>query len=223
MSRASEQAYTKIRGLILSGNVLPGRPLTETGLAEAAGVSRTPVREALRRLEAELYVARTKSQRLFVADWSRDDIDEMFTLRAMLESHAAGRAALRIGPESLAELAAASDAVDDAVRANPPDIAKFVAENRRFHQIFIDAAASPRLAAMLTALVEQPIVLRTATHYSVDELQRSARDHGELVQALTARDTEWARSVMTAHILRASHAFAAAMPGQLGAEPISAK
>ena len=104
MSKASERAYAEIRSLILSGDAPPGSPLTEDILAEICGVSRTPVREALRRLETELYVVRSGSRRLMVADWNNDDLAEMFTLRAMLEAHAAARAATRISPSALDDL-----------------------------------------------------------------------------------------------------------------------
>ena len=96
MSRASEQAYAKIRAHVLSGAARAGEQLTEDQLAQIAGVSRTPVREAVRRLEDELLLVRSDTKRLFVADWSRDDIEEMFALRQMLECHAAERAAQRI-------------------------------------------------------------------------------------------------------------------------------
>ncbi len=212
MSKAADRAYAEIRGLILSGDVSPGSALTEEALADICGVSRTPVREALRRLEAELYVVRSDSQRLFVADWKSDDLAEMFTLRAMLEAHAAARAAPRIEAGALAALRDSNDRLAAAVAADVPDVATFLTENRRFHEIIIAAAASPRLATMLAALVEQPVVRRTAARYGRTELARSAHEHGELIQALAVRDAEWARAVMTGHIRRAFHAFTAAAP-----------
>ncbi len=212
MSKASDHAYAEIRSLILSGNAPPGSSLTEVGLAEICGVSRTPVREALRRLETELYVVRSESQRPFVADWNSDDIGEMFTLRAMLEAHAAARAATRITPETLATLRACNARIAAAVAMADPDVTTFLAENRQFHDIIISAASSPRLASILTALVEQPVVRRTAARYGRTELERSAHEHGELIQACAARDAEWARAVMTGHIRRAYHAFSAATP-----------
>lgn len=212
MSKASERAYSEIRALILSGDVLPGSPLTEEALADICGVSRTPVREALRRLEAELYVVRSDSQRLFVANWNSEDLAEMFTLRAMLEAHAAARAATRITVSGIERLRASNAMITAAVAADTPDVALFLSENRRFHEIFIAAAASPRLATMLAALVEQPVVRRTAARYGRDELARSAHEHGELIQAFAARDAEWARAVMVSHIRRAFHAFNAAVP-----------
>lgn len=209
-SRASERAYQEIRALILTGDVAPGAPLTEEALADIVGVSRTPVREALRRLEAELYVRRSESQRLFVANWSRDDLTEMFALRSMLEAHAAARAATRISPEALAELGAINARIAKAVSGAGPDIAAFLPENRAFHEIIIREAASPRLAMILASLVEQPVVRRTAIRYSAQELTNSANEHNQLLQAFVARDADWARAIMTAHIRRAFHAFSAA-------------
>lgn len=209
MSKAADRAYAEIRSLILSGDAPPGSPLTEAMLADICGVSRTPVRDALRRLEAELYIVRTASQRLLVADWQRADLAEMFTLRAMLEAHAAARAATRIGPATVADLAECNTRIAAAVAADSPDIAAFLRENRLFHETIIATADSPRLATMLAALVEQPVVRRTAARYSRDELARSAHEHGELVLAFTARDPDWAQAVMTGHIRRAFHAFTA--------------
>lgn len=209
-AKATDRAYAEIRSLILSGDAPPGASITETMLADICGVSRTPVREALRRLEAELYVVRSDSQRLQVADWKREDLAEMFTLRAMLEAHAAARAATRLDAATIDALAQGNDRLAAAVAADTPDVATFLHENRRFHEAIIAAADSPRLATMLAALVEQPVVRRTAARYSRTELARSAHEHGELVLAFTAHDADWAAAVMTGHIRRAFHAFAAA-------------
>jgi DNA-binding GntR family transcriptional regulator len=211
-SRASDRAYAEIRGLILAGDVAPGATLTEEALATRIGVSRTPVREALRRLESELYVSRTETQRLVVAQWSLDDIAEMFTLRSMLEGHAAARASQRISAQTLDALHQCNARIITAAAAPSPDIASFLAENRRFHELILSAAGSRRLVTMLATLVEQPVVRRTASRYSAAELARSAHDHAELIQAFQARDADWARAVMTGHIRRAFHAFSAASP-----------
>jgi DNA-binding GntR family transcriptional regulator len=93
-----------------------------------------------------------------------------------------------------------------------PDIAAFLEANRAFHHLIIEAAQSPRLAATLAGLVEQPIVRRTARLYGRGQLRRSLREHNELIQAFEASDAGWAEAVMTAHIRRAYHAFAEASP-----------
>jgi DNA-binding GntR family transcriptional regulator len=212
--RASSRAYQEIRALILTGDLAPGTPLTEEALADVVGVSRTPVREALRRLESELYVTRRSASRLVVAEWSRDDLSEIFALRAMLEGHAAARAAIRITDAALAELLQINRTITAAVQAGAqdggPDIAAFITGNREFHAIIVREAASPRLAAILATLVDQPLVRQTAMRYSAAELARSAAEHSQLLQAFAAHDAEWARGIMTAHIRRAFHAFSAA-------------
>jgi DNA-binding GntR family transcriptional regulator len=212
VSRAADRAYAEIRTLILSGDARPGTQLKEEQLADICGVSRTPVRDALRRLEAELYVVRSGSQRAFVADWSHEDVDEMFALRGMLEAHASARAATRFTRDQLDALIDCNVAIEQAVLRDRPDIGAFLDGNRAFHRIVIDAAASPRLAATLATLTEQPVVRRTAMGYGREQLAQSAREHRELIQAFEAADPEWAKSVMTAHIRRAFHAFSAARP-----------
>ncbi len=207
MTTASDKAYAEIRGLILSGDASPGTPLREEALADIVGVSRTPVREALKRLESELYAVRTPGGRLVVAAWDGDDVAEIFALRAMLESHAAARAARRLSPAAIAELRACNADLQAAIAGHEPDIARFLAANRAFHDLIISGSASGRLATMLAGLVEQPIVRRTATRYDRSDLQRSATEHDQLIQAFTARDSDWARAVMAAHIHRALHAF----------------
>lgn len=211
MSRASEQAYARIRAHLLSGEAPPNAQLTEDQLSQIAGVSRTPVREAVRRLEDELLLVRSDTKRLFVADWSRDDIEEMFTLRQMLECHAAERAARRLSRGQIGELEACNRALKAAVEGTAPDVARFLEANRSFHEIIIDAAHSPRLAQLLAKLVEAPVVLRTARTYSREDLRQSARDHDELIAAFAARDPDWARAVMGSHLRRAFHTFAKAV------------
>lgn len=207
MSRASDRAYAQIRRLILSGEAEPGAQLKEEQLASLCGVSRTPVRDALRRLEAELYVTRNDTQRVFVSDWKNADIEEMFTLRGMLEAHAAARTASRIEADGIETLRALNARIAVAIAGESPDVPAFLDANREFHRIITEAAQSDRLTAMLAALVEQPVIRRTAMHYDREQLAQSAHDHQELIQAFAARDSDWARTIMLSHIRRAYHAF----------------
>ncbi len=210
MSKASDRAYQQIRAMILSGELPSGAQIGETRLAERCGVSRTPVREALRRLESDLLVRRSGSQRSFVADWSVDDIEDSFVLRGMLEAHAAERAATRLTIGSLTLLRACNEAIRIAVEAKDPDVPAFLEANRQFHALILEAAASPRLATLLALVMEQPIIQRTARHYDRDNLLRSWREHDELLAAFAAHDGAWARGLMSAHIRRAFHNYAAA-------------
>lgn len=173
------------------------------------GVSRTPIRDALRRLEAELLVRRTDTQRTFVPDWSADEVEEIFTLRALLESHAAARAARFITAEEIDTLRGYNKLIDRAINgARGLDSEAFVANNRHFHNTMLAAAKSERLVKMRGMIVEQSILHRTARNYDAVGLRRSHADHEELVLAFERRDAEWARSIMMNHIRRAYHVTA---------------
>ncbi len=208
MSKASDRAYTRIRSMILSGALPPGEQIGEEQLAITCEVSRTPVREALRRLEAELFIRRNESQRSFVADWSIDDVEDAFVLRAMLEGHAAKRAAQRVSWDDIERLKVHNQAIADAIDGTPPDVPRFLEHNRMFHAIILAAAASQRLSGMLMQVTEQPVVLRTALHYDRENLVRSHHEHDELIAALARHDGEWAQATMVGHIRRAYHAYA---------------
>lgn len=218
MSRAADHAYRVIRAEILSGSLAPGDQLREEQLADVCGVSRTPVREALRRLEAERFIHRNDSQRTFVTHWSTDEIEESFALRAILEGRAAARAATRISAADIDRLDRHNRAIRKALDGDPPDIDSFIDHNRAFHGIILEAAASQNLAQLLARIVEQPIVARTARHYDKAQLARSVAEHEELVLAFHRRDPAWADAVMTAHIRRAFHAFSDARAGSIRAE-----
>jgi DNA-binding GntR family transcriptional regulator len=214
MSRASDHAYTVIRGMILAGELPPGAQLSEEALALRCEVSRTPVRDALRRLESDLLIRRSESQRSFVADWSDDDIEDAFELRSMLEAQAARRAATRIAPAQLEALRHYNRLIGAAISGDVADIPTFLEHNRSFHEIILAAAGSSRLASLLTRLIEQPVVWRTAQNYDRENLRRSHREHEELIAAFDRHDAGWAASIMTGHIRRAYYAYLDAYTAQ---------
>jgi DNA-binding GntR family transcriptional regulator len=202
--------------LILEGRFAPGERLKEEELTELCGVSRTPVREGLRRLAIEGLVVVTPHQGAQVAAVGEGELEEVYALRAMIEGHAAGRAALLITLDDIARLKALAAEMEAAVHvalaapagsAAAADLnARFTPANSEFHRIILDAAMSPRLAAMAALVVEIPLILRTLARYSDQELLRSLQHHRELISAFEARDEDWARSVMRSHVHAASHA-----------------
>lgn len=199
--------------MILSGELSSGAQLSEEALAERCGVSRTPVRDALRRLEADMLVHKSDSQRSFVADWSIDDVADAFELRAMLESYAARRAAERMDDRTLEKLRRCNSKIYSAIRGASPDVATFLDGNREFHAIVLEKADSRRLTGLLGALIEQPVVWRTAQHYGREAFNRSHSEHEDLLAAFARRDGPWAQAVMAGHIRRAFHAYADAHRG----------
>lgn len=214
MSRASDRAYELIRDMILSGELPSGAKIGEEALAEQCGVSRTPIREALSRLEAEFLIRRNDTQRSFVADWSLDDVEEMFELRGLLEGRAARRAARRINWGQIERMKFHNNALREAISTATPDTQRFLEHNHHFHGIILEASASAQLTTMLARIVERPIVHRTVQNFTSDDLQRSVREHGELVAAFEQHDPAWAEAVMASHIRRAFHTYANAHVGQ---------
>jgi len=208
VSKTSEKAYFAIRDMILEGVVRPGDRLSEEQLSAAIGVSRTPIRDALRRLESDYFVSIRANRGARVRGWDAADIADLFQLRAIIEGFAARRAAERASPEQIAELRAQIKRIDDALASGrKPDIELFLAANARFHQVICDASGNSRLADMISALVAQAVVVRTARGFSVEDLQRSNFHHREMVEAIEARDGDLAETVMKTHILSAGNSF----------------
>lgn len=199
--RAVDKAYQTVRQGIISGRYPAAARVTEQEIAAAAGVSRTPVREALRRLHAEGVVDFTPNLGAVVTAWTAADADEVFELRAMLESYAARRAARFATEEQLAELRElAEQQLREASERHAEYLDRIGEINNRFHRRLQEAAHSPRLGRALASLIEAPLMMKTFNKYTADDLERSAGHHIDLVRALEAHDPDWAAAVMVNHI-----------------------
>ncbi len=201
--RAADTAYEAVRRMILSGEAAPGTRLGETELAETLGLSRTPVREAIQRLGADGLVEVLPHRGARVVLWSARDLEEIFELRTLLEPYAVARAA-RIGLEApvLAELRDLCSAMEGA--AAEGEVALLARLNSHFHEALIDASGNSRLPGMLTSVMHAPLILGTFHRYDAETMARSMGHHREVVDAITARDPEWAASVMRSHLRAAA-------------------
>ena len=201
MAKAAHKAYSLIRERIQSGEYPPATRITEQEIADASGVSRTPVREALQRLQNEGFVRVTANQGAVVVDWNDDDANDVFELRALLEPYGAARAATRIGPEGIERLRALAEAqYEESVHRKPGYTQRIGHLNSQFHRTLHEFAASQRLSMLMPMLIEAPLVMRTFTKYDEAELLRSASHHLEIVSALEARNADWAAAIMRSHI-----------------------
>lgn len=211
MANAAEHAYEHIREQILSGRYLPGQRLTEAELVAACGVSRTPVRTAINRLVSEDFLEASRNQGARVKRWDNDELDELFELRALLEGHAAARAASRITAPQLKTLDQAIADMDQILAGRSARLRKareFLRLNRIVHSTVWEAAHSQHLLAMLGRLVEQSLQVRTVRAFSLTRLSESHHHHLELQRALHARDPLWCEAVMRSHIRAARQALA---------------
>ncbi|MEX2562663.1 MAG: GntR family transcriptional regulator [Nitriliruptoraceae bacterium] len=216
MSKAVDGAYKAIREAILAGDLVPGSRLPEVELSSRIGVSRTPVREALRRLAAEGMVDFLPNRGAHVASWTESQLEEIFELRGLLEGHAASRSATRISAEELAQLSRLADAME-ATAEERSDSASFeIAQlNNEFHQLILGASGSRHLETATLSIVQIALVHQTFARYTPRALERSFAHHRELIDALTAGDADWARSVMQSHILAARHILSSTAGGEI--------
>ncbi len=206
MTKATDQAYDIIRQAILGGTFEPGDRLKEEKLVDLCGVSRTPVREALQRLAAENYLINKPNSGSQVADWSAREIEDIFALRATVEGMACARAAELITDEQIAILTEQYMIIDQMLEAStkPINTTVFLDANRIFHQTILEATGSEPMIQAVQRLISPPIVSRTACNYSKKDLKRSNAHHGELIEALSVRDSDWCGAIMRTHI-RAAH------------------
>jgi DNA-binding GntR family transcriptional regulator len=201
---AADRAYLLVRDGIVDGTFELGARLPEEEVAARAGVSRTPVREALRRLAAEGFVTFVPNRGAQVVSWSERDLEEIFELRALLESHVAGLAATRITPAQLVEMHDLADGMERAAdRATPRALDRVAELNTAFHGTILEAADSPRARTLLGTVIVLPLVHRTFHRYTPAALRRSMHHHRELLAALEAGDGAWASTVMRTHVLAA--------------------
>ena len=214
MSGASDRAYQWIRSGILDGSLEPGRRLKEEELAFVIGVSRTPIREAVRRLLNDGMAERLPgASAIAVAAFSSADIEDSFRLRGLLEAHAVSLAASRMNAEQLTRLQYLVDEMERLVNTGGKPKG-YLDLNSEFHQVILAASDSRRLAQLMPHVVELPIVMRTFDAYDQAALQRSNYQHRELVAALQMRDAEWAAAVMRSHITNAWHSWSRRQPAE---------
>ncbi|GEM32962.1 transcriptional regulator [Nocardia neocaledoniensis NBRC 108232] len=198
-----QQVCRAIRDDIIRGDFVSGQRLTEDTLAERYGVSRVPVREALRTLEAEGFASSRPYAGTFVAELTEAEAADLLEIRALLEPLCASRAATRRSPEQLGRLKELTSLGQEAVRDGRLD--ELARLNSRFHEVLAEASGS----ALLTQLITQ-LSWKIAWVYAV-ELPRRAEDswheHEQICAALAAGDAERARAVVAEHIAHAESAY----------------
>ena len=205
MSATTRRAYESVQEGIAAGELPAGSWLREPVVAARLGISRTPVREALRMLAAEGAVELVHNRGARVVRWSAEDIDEVYRLRGLLEGHGAALAARSATPEQVDHVRSCQRRYEEALREGP-DSARSAACNDDFHAAVMTAAGSPRLAALLGTISSAPLVARALRQYGEDDRRRSVLQHRDILLALTRRDEDLAEAAMRSHILAARYA-----------------
>ena len=192
------QIFNRIRDDILSGNYTPGEELKEATLGKQLGVSRTPVREALRQLDLEGLVEIAPNRGAKVIGISRKDVEDIYHMRARLEGLAARKAAEQIKEEELAEL-------EEVILLSEFHVKKLESKQMvrldgRFHEIMYRASGSRMLEHVLTDFLHNVKMARSHSVKTEHRAQESVKEHKRILEAIRQRDGDLAEQLANEHI-----------------------
>jgi DNA-binding GntR family transcriptional regulator len=197
-----DQAYAEIRRRILDNHYAPGHQVLEQELAADLGMSRTPVREALVRLQNERFVQLIPRHGMRVVPLSLKELREVYEVLTSLELTAIDRLArLELADEALATIEKTVDEMDQAVRKK--DVDAWAKADERFHRLLVTLCGNQRLVTMVELLWEQGHRARMTTVRLRASLEQSNREHRALLDAIRQSDWRQARARHAKHRERA--------------------
>jgi DNA-binding GntR family transcriptional regulator len=211
-----ELVFESLREAIINGTLRPGERLMEVQLAEDMGVSRTPVREAIRKLELEGFAVMVPRKGAYVAGISVKDIAEVFEIRAALEGLAAGLVAERITADELEELERHLVKVNEYTEAN--DLKSLVETDTRFHDILYKASRNERLVQIISNLREQIQRFRITSLAVPGRMREALTEHKGIVEAISDRNVAQAQNLAQQHVENAENSMLEALQHQFGQE-----
>ncbi|MDZ7667153.1 MAG: GntR family transcriptional regulator [Desulfotignum sp.] len=199
-----EDVYDHLKQAIIDQDIEPGARLVENRIARMLGISRTPLREALHKLEREDWIEKMPAGGFKVMTLSREDIEETFGIRAVLEAYAARLAAEKHRSSDLAPLEKVMKKFQDCLEKNRtaslPDI------NTEFHDLLYAMSDSPRLIKMINQLRAQISRYREIILKQEDFASASFRDHADMLTAMRQKDANRVEALVRAHILKGKQA-----------------
>jgi len=193
-----EVVFDTLRDAIISGILRPGERLMEIQLAEELGVSRTPIRETIRKLELEGFVVMVPRKGAYVAGISLKNIADVFEVRASLEALAAGLAAERITDEELEELERIL--VKKAEYLEKGSLHEFVNSDTEFHDTLYRTSRNKRLVQILSNLQDEIHRFRSVSLAFPGRMHEALDEHRKIVEAVGDRDIARAQSLAWEHI-----------------------
>lgn len=190
--------FNTLREAILTGELEPGERLMEIKLAEKLGVSRTPIREAIRMLQIEGLVNITPRKGTVVAEISKDDLKNVLEVRKVLEKLAVELACMKITEEEILGLKENLKEFSNAIKKkNPSEIAKI---DVAFHDIIYKSTRNTRLIQIMFNIREQMYRYRLEYIKDQDTRETVVRDHEKLIEAIVNKDVENAKNIIVGHI-----------------------
>lgn len=201
-SSLSRRVFSQIQNDILNGVYEPGESLIETRLSEEMGVSRTPVREALRQLELEGLVQSVPNKGVTVKGVSAKDIEDIYTIRMYIEGLAARWAAEKITPGEMEELKEAVDLEEFYTRRN--DFGHLMKQDTRFHDIIFKASKSKPLMHTLSTFHHYVQKARRVSLSNPERAMEVLTEHRAIMQAIIDKDADTAERLTIEHVKNAS-------------------
>lgn len=183
---SQSDVLARLRTDLVTGEFRPGDQIVQEALAEKYGVSRIPLREALKVLEAEGQVVHHPNRGHFVAELSIEDLIEVYRLRTLLEAEAIREAVPTLTDADVAALTELVDDINDAAVAQ--DVLAMTAANRRFHFAIFDAARLPRLSRLLHQLWDATEAYRALYYREPANRALASAEHNQMIAAVTAGD-----------------------------------
>jgi len=197
-----ERAYEYLKSAILSGRFNPGKRLTEEHLAKEMGVSRTPVREALHKLESEGLIKPLETRGFIVSKDSREEIEELFDMRAILEGYGLRVISEKVSEDLLEQLNGFIEKAEDALRRK--QIREVFKWNTQFHDtLHRMVSEKKRLHRLLVNVRKYVLRYRENTLQYPDGGRRALDGHRKIVMALRLKDPDLCERVMREHIQEA--------------------
>lgn len=200
-----DKVYERLRQAMLNGQLKPGHRLIERKLAEQLGVSRTPVREAIRMLELEGLVAHLPRVGAVVAGVTDKEVLEIYRIRAVLEGLSARMAAEKINTDQLQQLIKLLKSIEEFARED--NLTELEKNHRLFNDVIYQAADSPRLYAMISTLVDHISRYARVGYCHPGRIEEATREHRQLVEAIKLRDGSLAERVAREHIDNSRRAY----------------
>lgn len=201
-SRLRQSAYDRIKAMIITGHLAPGRRLTELDLADQLQISRTPVREALNRLQRDGLVVERQRTGFAVIQFDETMLHEVYDLRAELDAYATRLAIGRITEDEIHELVSILDKCDELARtdASPRARMEEMELGMELHRAIARFSGNSLLAETLDGLLVKCQVYVWMELTQLDEFQTARKDHRNIVAAIAARDLTAALDLSRSHI-----------------------
>jgi DNA-binding GntR family transcriptional regulator len=197
----SAKVYQQIRAMILSGELAAGASVTELGLAQQCGVSRTPVREALHQLELEELVELIPNKGVVILGISPEDICDIFRIRSMLEGSVAERAAMRGGEEDIKRLREIVELTEFYIDRG--QMQKLQMMDGQFHQLIYEMSGSRMFKRVLKDMHYYIGLTREASLKCEGRAVQSVKEHRAVLEAIAQHDGKKAGKLMKQHVNKA--------------------